>query len=157
MTASSTPRRRTGRSGTGRTSRRLWGQSSGSTSTVRRIRGSPTRSQRTIPLRDLREPTRSTPTYGEDPYLVSRLGVAYIKGIQGEDRRRAVVATAKHFLGYGLSEGGLNHAPVQIGTFGLRHTPGPGPIPLACIQLNSTHTTHHRTPNRCTSGTNLVS
>src|SRR3984885_9303911 len=31
--------------------------------------------------------------YGEDPYLTSRLGVAYIKGVQGE----GVVATVKHF------------------------------------------------------------
>jgi beta-glucosidase len=31
--------------------------------------------------------------YGEDPYLTSRLGVAYIKGVQGE----GVIATVKHF------------------------------------------------------------
>src|SRR5215831_4471961 len=31
--------------------------------------------------------------YGEDPYLTSRMGVAYIKGVQGE----GVIATVKHF------------------------------------------------------------
>ena len=31
--------------------------------------------------------------YGEDPYLASRMGVAYIKGVQGE----GVIATVKHF------------------------------------------------------------
>ncbi len=36
---------------------------------------------------------RNFETYGEDPYLSSRLVVAYIKGMQGE----GVIATAKHF------------------------------------------------------------
>lgn len=53
-------------------------------------------------------------TYGEDPYLVGRLGVAYIRGLQGDDLADGVIATAKHFLGYGLSEGGLNWAPVHL-------------------------------------------
>jgi len=59
-------------------------------------------------------------TYGEDPYLASRLGVAYVRGIQGDDLRHGVVATAKHFLGYGLSEGGHNHKPVHLGPRELR-------------------------------------
>ena len=49
-------------------------------------------------------------TYGEDPYLAGRIGTAYVRGIQG-DVHDGVLATAKHFLGYGLSEGGMNHAP----------------------------------------------
>jgi beta-glucosidase len=53
-------------------------------------------------------------TFGEDPYLVSRIGLAYIKGIQGYDWQNGVVATAKHFLGYGWSEGGMNWAPAHI-------------------------------------------
>jgi beta-glucosidase len=53
-------------------------------------------------------------TFGEDPYLVSRLGVAYVRGIQGGDLRAGVAATGKHFIGYGLSEGGMNWAPAQI-------------------------------------------
>ncbi|MEO2167895.1 MAG: glycoside hydrolase family 3 N-terminal domain-containing protein, partial [bacterium] len=40
-------------------------------------------------------------TYGEDPYLASRIGVAYVRGVQGSDLRRGVAATGKHFLGYG--------------------------------------------------------
>jgi beta-glucosidase len=59
-------------------------------------------------------------TYGEDPYLVSRIGVAYVQGLQSEDLATGVAATAKHFLGYGLSEGGMNHAPVQLGPRQLR-------------------------------------
>ncbi len=59
-------------------------------------------------------------TYGEDPYLVSRLGVAYVRGMQGHDLREGVVATGKHFLGYGLSEGGHNHKPAHLGPRLLR-------------------------------------
>lgn len=41
---------------------------------------------------------RGQETYGEDPYLTSRIGVNYIKGLQGEDSKYLkVVATAKHF------------------------------------------------------------
>ena len=63
---------------------------------------------------------RTEETYGECPTLASRMGVAYVRGLQGDDLREGVAATAKHFLGYGLSEGGLNHAPVQLGARELR-------------------------------------
>lgn len=59
-------------------------------------------------------------TYGEDPYLASRLGVAWVRGIQGEDLARGVAATGKHFIGYGVSEGGRNHKPAHIGARDLR-------------------------------------
>jgi beta-glucosidase len=63
---------------------------------------------------------RSEETYGEDPYLASRLGVAYVRGVQGDDLRHGVAATGKHFIGYGFSEGGMNHAPVHLGARELR-------------------------------------
>jgi len=59
-------------------------------------------------------------TFGEDPYLIARLGVAYVRGVQGTCLRDGVAATGKHFLGYGFSEGGLNHAPAHIGARELR-------------------------------------
>lgn len=41
---------------------------------------------------------RGQETYGEDPYLTSRIGVNYIKGLQGDDETHLkVVATAKHY------------------------------------------------------------
>jgi beta-glucosidase len=58
-------------------------------------------------------------TYGESAYLTARLGVAYVRGVQG-DLATGVAATGKHFLGYAFSEGGLNHAPVQLGARELR-------------------------------------
>ena len=41
---------------------------------------------------------RTQETYGEDPYLTSRMGVAFVKGLQGEDSRYLkLVATPKHY------------------------------------------------------------
>jgi beta-glucosidase len=57
---------------------------------------------------------RTEETYGEDPYLVSRMGVAAIEGLQGDDfliNRHHVLATAKHFAVHGQPEGGTNTAP----------------------------------------------
>ena len=59
-------------------------------------------------------------TYGEDPYLVAAFGTAYVSGLQGEDLSTGVVATGKHFLGYGASEGGLNSANVEAGSRRVR-------------------------------------
>jgi beta-glucosidase len=53
-------------------------------------------------------------TFGEDPYLVARMGTAYVNGLQGERLDEGIVATGKHFVGYGASEGGLNWAPPHI-------------------------------------------
>ena len=54
-------------------------------------------------------------TFGEDPYLVSQMGVAYVQGLQGENLQEGVMATTKHFVGYSVTEGGLNWAPAHIG------------------------------------------
>lgn len=52
-------------------------------------------------------------TYGEDPTLNAAMGVAYVKGIQA-DKINGICATGKHFLGYGVSSGGLNMATNPI-------------------------------------------
>lgn len=51
---------------------------------------------------------RGHETYGEDPYLTSRLGVAFVKGLQGDGKYLKVAACAKHFA-------------VHSGPEGLRH------------------------------------
>lgn len=69
------------------------------------------------PVLDLaRDPRwgRTEETYGEDPFLVSRMGVAAIQGLQGRSfliDRHHVLATAKHFAAHGQPEGGRNTAP----------------------------------------------
>jgi beta-glucosidase len=59
-------------------------------------------------------------SYGEDPVLSGVIGTAYVRGLQTDDLRQGVVATAKHFLGYAMSEGGRNWGPVQLGPRELR-------------------------------------
>jgi beta-glucosidase len=59
---------------------------------------------------------RTEETYGEDPYLVTALGTAYVRGVQAQ----GVLCCGKHFVAHGLSEGGLNRAPVHLGARELR-------------------------------------
>ncbi len=74
-----------------------------------------------------REPRwgRVEETYGEDPFLVSRLGIAAVRGFQGDatfrDKRR-VIATLKHFAAHGQPESGMNCAPVNVSMRVLRET-----------------------------------
>lgn len=51
---------------------------------------------------------RGYETYGEDPYLTAQLGVAFVKGVQGEDKTMLAAACAKHYA-------------VHSGPEGLRH------------------------------------
>ncbi|MCW2120306.1 glycoside hydrolase family 3 N-terminal domain-containing protein [Flavobacterium sp. 7A] len=46
---------------------------------------------------------RHQESYGEDSYLTSRLGVAFVQGLQGNDFKTGVAATVKHFVGYGTN------------------------------------------------------
>lgn len=59
-------------------------------------------------------------TFGEDPQLVACMGAAYIRGLQGDSLANGVIATTKHFVGYGASEGGMNWAPPHLAPRELR-------------------------------------
>jgi beta-glucosidase len=78
------------------------------------------------PVLDLaRDPRwgRTEETYGEDPYLGSRMGVAAVKGLQGDAffiDRHHVMATAKHFTAHGQPESGTNTAPANFSERELR-------------------------------------
>jgi beta-glucosidase len=67
---------------------------------------------------------RTEETYGEDPYLASRMGVAAITGLQGDNApftgRSHVAATTKHFAGHGAPEGGRNIGPPHMSEHELR-------------------------------------
>lgn len=82
--------------------------------------------QALTPVLDLaREPRwgRAEETYGEDPYLVSRLGVACINGFQGKGPgvdRAHIFATAKHFAAHGQPEAGTNIGPANYSERVLR-------------------------------------
>ena len=83
------------------------------------------------PVLDLaREPRwgRTEETYGEDPFLGSRMGVAAVRGLQGASLadesthidKQHVMATAKHFAAHGQPEGGRNSAPANFSERELR-------------------------------------
>lgn len=57
---------------------------------------------------------RTEETFGEDPYLVAQMGIAFVRGLQGPNLSDGVIATGKHFVGYGVPDGGMNWAPAHI-------------------------------------------
>ena len=64
-------------------------------------------------------------TFGEDPYLVTQLGIASVRGFQGDasfrDKKR-IIATLKHFAAHGQPESGINCAPANVSMRLLRET-----------------------------------
>lgn len=74
---------------------------------------------------------RGQETYGEDPYLTSRMGLAFVTGLQGDDPKYLkVIATPKHFA--------VHSGPEQ-----LRHEfdVNPSPQDLYATYLPAFHTT----------------
>ena len=59
---------------------------------------------------------RITEGAGEDPYLGSRIADARVRGFQGDGIGNidSVIACAKHFVGYGLPEGGRDYNTVEM-------------------------------------------
>jgi beta-glucosidase len=90
-----------------------------------RIRGT---HQALTPVVDVaRDPRwgRVEETYGEDPYLVSQMGIAAVRGFQGDRKftdKTRVIATLKHFAAHGQPESGMNCAPVNVSMRVLRET-----------------------------------
>lgn len=66
---------------------------------------------------------RIAESLGEDPHLASELGVAMIRGFQGNDLTASgtIAACAKHFAGYGASESGRDYATTNIPENELRN------------------------------------
>ncbi|SMG51732.1 glycoside hydrolase family 3 N-terminal domain-containing protein [Paenibacillus aquistagni] len=60
---------------------------------------------------------RTEECFSEDSYLVSELGAAAVRGMQGKDLSSpdSIGVTLKHYAAYGASEGGRNAATVHIG------------------------------------------
>lgn len=66
---------------------------------------------------------RIVESLGEDPVLASRLGVAMVKGFQGDDLSQptSVAACAKHYAGYGAAESGRDYNTAIISGEQLRN------------------------------------
>ncbi|ACQ81819.1 glycoside hydrolase family 3 domain protein [Beutenbergia cavernae DSM 12333] len=94
--------------------------------------------------------------YGESAWLTAHLGAAAVRGFQGDDLGRpdALVACAKHYVGYGLAQGGRDYAEVDVGPVTLhnRHLrpfaaavdAGVGTVMTAFHTLDGTPMTAHR-------------
>lgn len=72
------------------------------------------------PVMDLsRDPrwSRVEESMGEDPVLTAAIGVAMVRGLGGGDLSKpySTIATLKHFIGYGTTEGGQNGNPTFLG------------------------------------------
>ena len=61
---------------------------------------------------------------GEDPYLGAAMAAAQVRGFQGDNPSdpERVLACAKHFAGYGASDGGRDYDPVYLSETQLRNT-----------------------------------
>lgn len=62
-------------------------------------------------------------TFGEDPFLVSQMTCAAVRGLQGDldfNNNKNLIATLKHFVAHGQPESGTNCAPVNISERELR-------------------------------------
>ena len=66
---------------------------------------------------------RIAESLGEDPYLAAELGAAMVRGFQGDSLNdpTSMAACAKHFVGYGASEGGRDYNSTQIPLRSLRN------------------------------------
>ncbi|MCP3995539.1 MAG: glycoside hydrolase family 3 protein, partial [bacterium] len=86
-------------------------------------------------------------TFGEDPYLVSSLGVAAVRGLQGDEWEipaDRVLACAKHFAGHGAPEAGMNAAPLHAGERELReHHLAPFAEVVANAQVGALMAAYH--------------
>lgn len=62
--------------------------------------------------------SRVEETYGEDPFLTSKMGEALVRGFQGEELKpeESLLSTLKHFAAYGWTQGGHNGASAHVGT-----------------------------------------
>lgn len=65
---------------------------------------------------------RGHETYGEDPYLTSRLGVAFVKGLQGEGEVLKTAACAKHFAVHSGPEADRHHFDAVASKKDMRET-----------------------------------
>ena len=90
-----------------------------------RIRGT---HQALTPVVDVaRDPRwgRVEETFGEDPHLVTQLGMASVRGFQGDASfkdKKHIIATLKHFAAHGQPESGQNCAPANVSLRLLRET-----------------------------------
>ena len=114
------------------------------------------------PVLDLaREPrwSRVEETMGEDPYLSGKMGAAMVRGLGGGDLSLpySTIATLKHFIAYGVSEGGQNGARSIVGPRELKQVflpPFKHAIDAGALSLMTSYNSLDGVP--CTSNKELL-
>ena len=88
---------------------------------------------------------RTGETFGEDPFLVSRLGVAAVRGLQGQDGPDAnhILACVKHAIAGSQPVNGLNFAPTDVSEHTLRGVFLPPYLEAFKAGAGSLMTAHH--------------
>ena len=115
------------------------------------------------PVLDLaRDPrwSRVEETMGEDPYLSSEMGAAMVRGLGGGDLSLpySTIATLKHFIAYGTTEGGQNGARSIVGPRELKQvflTPFKRAIDAGALSVMTAYNSLDGVP--CTSNRQLLS
>ncbi|MFL6467560.1 MAG: glycoside hydrolase family 3 N-terminal domain-containing protein, partial [Pyrinomonadaceae bacterium] len=61
-------------------------------------------------------------TFGEDPYLATVMGTAFVRGLEGDDvsSGKHVAASLKHYVGYSFPLSGRDRTPAYIPEYALR-------------------------------------
>ena len=65
---------------------------------------------------------RGQETYGEDPYLTARLGVAFIEGLQGDGKYMKAAGCAKHYAVHSGPEASRHHFDAQVSDKDIEET-----------------------------------
>jgi beta-glucosidase len=103
------------------------------------------------PVIDLsREPrwSRVEETYGEDVYLTSQMASVMVRGTSSE----GVISTLKHFVAYGIPEGGHNGSPSHIGSRDLEENVLPtfkAAIDAGALSVMTSYNTIDGIPTTC--------
>lgn len=114
------------------------------------------------PILDIaRDPrwSRVEETLGEDPVLTAEMGAAMVKGLGGGDLSKpySTIATLKHFLAYGATEGGQNGNPTFMGIRDLHETflpPFRRVVDAGALSVMTSYNSMDGTP--CTSNSYLL-
>lgn len=114
------------------------------------------------PILDIaRDPrwSRVEETLGEDPVLTAEMGAAMVKGLGGGDLSKpySTIATLKHFLAYGATEGGQNGNPTFMGMRDLHETflpPFRRVVDAGALSVMTSYNSMDGTP--CTSNSYLL-
>lgn len=114
------------------------------------------------PILDIsRDPrwSRVEETLGEDPVLTGIMGAAMVKGLGGGDLSKpfSTIATLKHFLAYGATEGGQNGNPTNVGIRDLYETflpPFKKVIDAGALSVMTSYNSMDGTP--CTANRHLL-